>query len=176
MPLLRFFLWRKTRDFFVVCFPPKLCLLQNLWFSSRLKNETLQLVWGMKEKTVLTHLQKQIKWYKGCKSGCAILSLFYLTWLVLTVTTAKLMLHRNKAMFKACELILAGFMDLFQKTQLWKERRNQVLEEPTVIRLGVGSSFPVVAEHKCKIYSTEGFYVWEITFHVIWTFSYSFLC
>jgi len=28
-----------------------------------------------------------------------------------------------------------------------------------VIRLGAESSFPVVAEHECKIYSSEGFYV-----------------
>ena len=65
-------------------------------------------------------------------------------------------------MFKDFELILDGLMDLHKKNSTLKaEKKPGVVRaiKPMVIRLGAESSFPVVAEHECKIYSSEGFYV-----------------
>lgn len=66
-------------------------------------------------------------------------------------------------MFKDFELILDGLMDLRQKkpSTLKGEKKPGVVRavKPMVIRLGVGSSFPVVADCEYKIYSSEGFFV-----------------
>lgn len=143
-------------DFF---FPSKPMSVTKLHCGPNLKNETLQLMWGMKEKIVLVHLQKQIKWQKWDVIKCTILSLFYLMRLLITATTASLMSHRNKAMFKAFELVLADLWIFLRNLNFERREETRCCKscKAQAIRLGVGSSFLLVAEHKCKIYSSEGY-------------------
>jgi len=58
--------------------------------------------------------------------------------LLFTVTTVNLILHRNKAMFKATELILAGYL-----LDLWTYFRNPNLERREETRC-------------CKTYKAHG--------------------
>lgn len=171
-------MWKEIRQFFLlIFFSPQPMSVTKLCCGPNLKNETLQLVWGMKEKTVLIHLQKQIKWHRWNVSKCTILPLFYLMHLLITATTANLMLHQNKATFKAFELVLADLWIYLRNFNFERREETRCCKsyKAQAIRLGVGSSFLLVAENKCKIYSMEG-YVWHITFPVIFTLYHSLFC